>query len=405
MLRSCDWLICKSRVCSTRNTSLVYSEIYLLTDMRISNKMKKNRILLLASAAITFTVPTFGKQTNVAKHIIGGTNATKSNWPFMVRIFPSSSTISYRDDCGGSFLGGKYILTAAHCLDFQYENKIVKPSDIHAYVGVYDLDKPTQALPIKTYYVHKDFQKSTMRNDIAIVELENAIVNETVELQTAPYLFSSLPNLKIAGWGAIDYYTNKKPKILQEVELPFVKTPICQKVGGSYLNINHTSFCAGLSQGGKDSCQGDSGGPVMNQSNKQVGIVSWGIGCALAGYYGVYTNVIEFQDWIASHTLGVSYPQFLLIDSGAGSYSFSIPIKNDGAMDLTSLNIVLPNGVTVNQDTCGSAIPSGRECSIDVSVDALLAIHSRKGAAVTIEALRGSYALNLDIAIRHATYK
>ena len=58
-----------------------------------------------------------------------------------------SPTSSYRDDCGGGFLGEMHSYTAAHCLDFQYENKIVKPSDIYAYVGVYNLDKPTQALP------------------------------------------------------------------------------------------------------------------------------------------------------------------------------------------------------------------------------------------------------------------
>jgi len=52
--------------------------------------------------------------------------------------------------------------------------------------------------------------------------------------------------------------------------------------------------CAGVPEGGKDSCQGDNGGPlVLKNSGRQVGIVSWGNGCAEKGYPGVYSNLAE----------------------------------------------------------------------------------------------------------------
>ena len=46
--------------------------------------------------------------------------------------------------------------------------------------------------------------------------------------------------------------------------------------------------------------QGDSGGPlfICNGSCEQIGIVSWGIGCAKAQYPGVYTRVTEMMPWI-----------------------------------------------------------------------------------------------------------
>ena len=50
-------------------------------------------------------------------------------------------------------------------------------------------------------------------------------------------------------------------------------------------------FCAGLTQGGKDSCQGDSGGPIVDSSKTLVGLVSWGEGCAEPNAPGVYTRV------------------------------------------------------------------------------------------------------------------
>ena len=68
---------------------------------------------------------------------------------------------------------------------------------------------------------------------------------------------------------------------LHEVKVPVVSKSECNKgYGGAIVD---TMICAGFRQGGKDSCQGDSGGPLIigaPSSRKQVGIVSWGEGCA-----------------------------------------------------------------------------------------------------------------------------
>jgi trypsin len=52
---------------------------------------------------------------------------------------------------------------------------------------------------------------------------------------------------------------------------------------------------------GAGPCDGDRGGPlIMNDSGKVVGLISWGFGCAIKGYPGVYTKLSFYLDWMAS---------------------------------------------------------------------------------------------------------
>ena len=60
-------------------------------------------------------------------------------------------------------------------------------------------------------------------------------------------------------------------------------------------------ICAAVSGGGKDACQGDSGGPLV-VDGKLVGIVSWGLSCALADYPGVYSNVATLRSFVTNQT-------------------------------------------------------------------------------------------------------
>ena len=82
---------------------------------------------------------------------------------------------------------------------------------------------------------------------------------------------------------------------------------ICAAASGKVYSVvsssNTRTYTAFIS--GQDSCQGDSGGPLIYPEGggryySQVGVVSWGYGCALATAPGVYSRVTAVLDWINS---------------------------------------------------------------------------------------------------------
>ena len=89
--------------------------------------------------------------------------------------------------------------------------------------------------------------------------------------------------------------------------------------------ITQNMVCAGRASGGKDSCQGDSGGPLMDLADAdsavvQVGIVSWGWGCAESGLVGVYVDSRIYGEWEqdcidAPNTCQTASPSRLNMDS------------------------------------------------------------------------------------------
>ena len=310
---------------------------------------------------------------DVSARIINGKEATQGNWPFMAALVSRNVNAYDGQFCGASFIGERYVLTAAHCVEGNGRE------DLDVVIGVSNLSASQAAqhrYAVENIYVHQYYNSVATGNDIAIIELVDQPSESVVNLVDG-YVRGNLNDgqmLTVMGWGdqdASDGYASKSE--LYQVNVPLVNQYECNSVPHSgYAFIGSDAFCAGYSDGGYDSCQGDSGGPIVVSTNgtyEQLGIVSWGKGCAEANAYGVYTNISYFDDWINEQKAGFSYRQIEMLGArllAPISHTFEFTNKSDQNIEVNSVYPISSNDTVITGNGC-STLTAGQSCEVVVS--------------------------------------
>ncbi|RIH71311.1 serine protease [Vibrio splendidus] len=312
---------------------------------------------------------------DVSARIINGKEATQENWPFMAALISRNVNAYDGQFCGASFIGERYVLTAAHCVEGNGRE------DLDVVIGVSNLSASQAAqhrYAVDNIYVHEYYNSVATGNDIAIIELVEKPAESVVNLVDG-YVRGNLNDgqmLTVMGWGdqdASDGYSSKSE--LYQVNVPLVNQYQCNTVPYSgYSSIGSDAFCAGYSDGGYDSCQGDSGGPIVVSTNgtyEQLGIVSWGKGCAEANAYGVYTNISHFDDWIDEQKAGFSYRQIEMLGAkllAPISHTFEFTNKSDQNIAVNRVYPISGNDTVITDNGC-SILTVGQSCEVVVSYD------------------------------------
>lgn len=234
--------------------------------------------------------------------IVGGVQCPKGECPWQALL---NKGMKFR--CGGVLVAEKWVLTAAHCLINTPANELVVVLGDHK---ISASEGTEQVRKVSRIIRHEGYIGKAKRHDhdLALLLLD-APVNYTdyvvpvclADQQFAVRELTSIKYSTVSGWGRL-LEEGATPDILRRIDLPRVRTRECIEESG--INITENMFCAGFLDGTKDSCQGDSGGPHITKYKDTwylTGIVSWGMGCARKGLYGVYTRLSRYTDWLAEN--------------------------------------------------------------------------------------------------------
>ena len=238
------------------------------------------------------------KETLLPKPIIiGGEDSERGRYKYVVSLINRSGY----HVCGGSLVARDLILTAAHCNGYF----------VKVQIGRYDNSdnlETYEVFDVSGKIIHESFDDRLLRNDFMIVRINGLSSNPLVVLKED----EQIPELlTVVGWGVQEVDGEPYRGPLQETNVKYIPNSKC-KMSAGYINgvygtyyglIQDNMLCAGAPS--TDACSGDSGGPLIIKGSDasediQVGVVSWGFGCAYPDFPGVYARVSNQISWIKS---------------------------------------------------------------------------------------------------------
>jgi hypothetical protein len=246
--------------------------------------------------------------------IVGGDSTTIGEWPWQAAVTLNPAFYSgngfQRQFCGGSLVAPTIIITAAHCVH-KSGNTFYPVSDHASITGRTTLSNSSQGQEIawSNYYIFVNasgkplFNPRTFDWDVVFAQLaspspsSNSTPIQIAGANEASFWAPGNENAWATGWGTTSY-GGSRSDTLREVNIDRIADSSCSSAS-SYGGFFHpeTMVCAGEMAGGQDTCQGDSGGPLVTPVGggafRLFGDTSWGNGCGLPNFPGVYGRVAQ----------------------------------------------------------------------------------------------------------------
>ncbi|MER6910450.1 serine protease [Streptomyces sp. NPDC000594] len=264
--------------------------------MRVRGIGRFGRAVASALGAVLVTAGLVGVGAGPASAIVGGTDAPAGAYPYQV-LLHSRVSGGWQPGCGGSVIGERWVLTAAHCL----EN--ARADRMRVVVGSNTIDPTGTAYGVQEVIRHENYNGNAagVPNDIGLLKLSTPIVYTPLVQPIAlpdPLAYPG-GSATVTGWGKLSS-DGPRPNTLQQATVTILPLAECQlRWLGQNITTGHV--CTFDKATGLTPCEGDSGSPLA-QNGRVLGIVSWGHSVCSNRFPAVYTNVAAHRPWITAKT-------------------------------------------------------------------------------------------------------
>ena len=260
--------------------------------------------LLTATATTVGSPPAFADAPAPDPRIVGGSEPPPGAYQFMAAVVDRHRTNAwYGLLCGGAVIGPDWVVTAASCVEG------IGADDLDVVVGRHDLTSDDGVrVHVAEVGIHPSYSPGSHRYDTALLKLAAPVPTGNLEM-IAPEGASLPASATIAGWGDTET-AERFPRTLRHAEIVIGDDAACRQTFG--VDFDPVSMlCAGDPAAGANTCSGDRGGPLFAPDGDRwvlLGTSSWGVGCDVSGYPGVYSETRASWGWIHSVTgLGTMY--------------------------------------------------------------------------------------------------
>jgi trypsin len=225
--------------------------------------------------------------------VVGGTPVANGGRPFQILLRRNGAFT-----CGGSFIGARTVLTAAHCVD---GNEGSPQSFTISYNSL--TQSGGQIIQVSKIVKHASYSSSSIDYDYAILHLASAFTPATnaatIALADDGHDPVGSTQVIVSGFGRTVGGGAVSQNLLQ-ASLNVVDRTTCGSRWGR--TISARMVCAHSTT--TSACNGDSGGPLTSGSTL-VGVVSWGSSsCLHTTLPNVYARVGAVRAWIDANSIG-----------------------------------------------------------------------------------------------------
>jgi secreted trypsin-like serine protease len=250
--------------------------------------------LVLAALVVSLPPALASPDSAGSLRVVGGQPVAAGRYPFAVSLQRTGSTGAPAHFCGGSLVGDVWVLTAAHCMEGQTPSKfrvVVGATRLSAGDG--QVRRPSEIRIDPAYD-----GDATHGADVALVRLSAPVEGIAPIEPVRPEERSRWEpgdTATIVGWGVTSEAGTAASDDLLAARVPIQPDSVMTAADAYGDKFRRSDMVgAGPVEGGSDACFGDSGGPLLigrGSTLRQIGIVSFGLGCGRPQHPGVYSRL------------------------------------------------------------------------------------------------------------------